>query len=114
MKINAHTWPWAASPRNSGWPWPLNLYFCLPLKIGGLPRELHIRATPPKTIKVALRYHRIGIPHSRSHALRHAFACRLVENGSSLKEVADLLRHRSLNTTLIYAKLDTPKLAAVS
>jgi site-specific recombinase XerD len=59
-------------------------------------------------------YHRIGIPHSRSHALRHAFACRLVENGSSLKEVADLLRHRSMNTTLIYAKLDTPRLAMVA
>ncbi|MHB1077737.1 tyrosine-type recombinase/integrase [Thiobacillus sp.] len=59
-------------------------------------------------------YQRIGLKHSRSHALRHAFACRLVENGSSLKEVADLLRHRSLNTTLIYAKLDTPKLSAVA
>lgn len=59
-------------------------------------------------------YQRIGLTHTRSHALRHAFACRLVENGSSLKEVADLLRHRSLNTTLIYAKLDTPKLAAVA
>ena len=55
---------------------------------------------------------RIGLTHTRSHALRHAFACRLVENGSSLKEVADLLRHRSLNTTLIYAKLDTPKLGS--
>jgi integrase len=57
---------------------------------------------------------RIGLPHSSAHALRHTVACRLVENGSSLKEVADLLRHRSLNTTLIYAKLDTPKLAAVA
>lgn len=59
-------------------------------------------------------YRRIGLKHTRSHALRHAFACRLVERGSSLKEVADLLRHRSLNSTLIYAKLDTPKLAAVT
>lgn len=59
-------------------------------------------------------YRRIGLKHARSHALRHAFACHLVERGSSLKEVADLLRHRSLNSTLIYAKLDTPKLAAVA
>ena len=58
-------------------------------------------------------YHRIGLTHSGSHALRHTLACRLVENGSSLKEVADVLRHRSLNTTLIYAKLDTPKLSTV-
>jgi site-specific recombinase XerD len=57
---------------------------------------------------------RVGLPHSSAHALRHTLACRLVGNGSSLKEVADLLRHRSLNTTLIYAKLDTPKLSAVA
>lgn len=58
-------------------------------------------------------FQRSSLPHSGSHALRHTLACRLVENGSSLKEVADLLRHRSLNTTLIYAKLDTPKLSKV-
>jgi len=56
---------------------------------------------------------RAGLIHSSAHALRHTLACRLVENGSSLKEVADVLRHRSLNTTLIYAKLDTPKLSTV-
>lgn len=65
-----------------------------------------------KVIKRACR--RIGLMHSSAHALRHTLACRLVENGSSLKEVADVLRHRSLNTTLIYAKLDTPKLSAVA
>lgn len=57
---------------------------------------------------------RIGLSHASAHALRHTVASRLVANGSSLKEVADVLRHRSLNTTLIYAKLDTPKLAAVA
>ena len=58
--------------------------------------------------------HRIGLPDASSHDLRHTVACRLVERGCSLKEVADVLRHRSLNSTLIYAKLDTPKLAAVA
>ena len=57
---------------------------------------------------------RAGMPNASAHALRHTVASRLVANGSSLKEVADLLRHRSLETTLIYAKLDTPKLAAVA
>jgi site-specific recombinase XerD len=57
---------------------------------------------------------RIGLTHSSAHTLRHTLACRLVENGSPLKEVADVLRHRSLNTTLIYAKLDTPKLSVVA
>lgn len=57
---------------------------------------------------------RAGLSQYSAHALRHTLACRLVENGSTLKEVADLLRHRSLNSTLIYAKLDTPKLVAVA
>jgi site-specific recombinase XerD len=46
--------------------------------------------------------------------LRHTLACRLVESGSSLKEVADVLRHQSLETTQIYAKLDTPNLTGVA
>ena len=59
-------------------------------------------------------YHRIGLTHGRTHALRHTLACNLVNQGSSLKEVADVLRHRSLNTSLIYAKLDNSKQAAVA
>ncbi len=65
-----------------------------------------------KQIKRACR--RIGLPHFSAHALRHTVACCLVVNGSSIKEVADLLRHRSLSSTLIYAKLDTSKLAIVA
>lgn len=59
-------------------------------------------------------YHRIGLMHSRTHALRHTLARRMLEHGSSLKEVADVLRHRSLNTSLIYAKLDSRRLLAVA
>jgi integrase/recombinase XerC len=55
-----------------------------------------------------------GIADSRAHSLRHTLACRLVNSGGSIKEVADLLRHRSLNTTLIYAKLDQTRLAEVA
>lgn len=49
-------------------------------------------------------YRRIGLPHGRTHALRHTLAGQLLDGGSSLKEVADVLRHRSLNTSLIYEK----------
>ncbi|MBC7939955.1 MAG: tyrosine-type recombinase/integrase [Chitinophagaceae bacterium] len=59
-------------------------------------------------------FRRVGIPHGRSHALRHTLACRLVNQGGSIKEVADVLRHRSLNTSLIYAKLDHGALADVA
>ena len=63
-----------------------------------------------KTIRQA--YARAGLPYTRAHLLRHTMASRLLEGGSSLKEVADILRHRSLNTTLIYTKLDSKNLAA--
>jgi len=59
-------------------------------------------------------FRRVGIPHGRSHALRHTLACRIVNQGGSIKEVADVLRHRSLNTSLIYAKLDHGGLAGVA
>jgi integrase len=65
-----------------------------------------------KVVRHACR--RAGLPDSGAHVLRHTLACRLVEQGSSLKEVADVLRHRSLETTRIYAKLDTPNLAGVA
>lgn len=63
-------------------------------------------------VRRALR--RAGIPHERTHALRHTLACRLVRGGSPIKEVADVLRHRSLNTSRIYAKLDVGALVEVA
>lgn len=65
-----------------------------------------------KTIRQA--YRRAGLPYTRSHLLRHTIARRLLAGGSSIKEVADVLRHRSLNTTQIYAKLDSRSLGAVA
>lgn len=59
-------------------------------------------------------YRRCGLPHTRIHILRHTLAGRLLDTGGSLKEVADVLRHRELNTTLIYAKIDVGRLAAVA
>ena len=59
-------------------------------------------------------FRRAGIPHGRGHALRHTVACRIVNQGGSIKEVADVLRHRSLNTSMIYAKLDHGALSEVA
>ncbi len=59
-------------------------------------------------------FRRIGLNHGRTHALRHTLARRLLEHGSSLKEVADILRHRSPDTSRIYAKLDTRALSTVA
>ena len=49
-----------------------------------------------------------------THALRHTAATRMLRAGASLKDLADVLRHRSLDTTAIYAKVDLPQLAAVA
>jgi integrase/recombinase XerC len=59
-------------------------------------------------------FRRVGIPHGRGHALRHTVACRIINQGGSIKEVADVLRHRSLNTSMIYAKVDHGALSDVA
>lgn len=77
------------------------------------PREQPIG---PKAVRHAIRqaYARAGLEYTGSHLLRHTMASRLLASGSSLKEVADVLRHRSLNTTTIYAKLDSRNLIKVA
>lgn len=46
------------------------------------------------------------------HRLRHSAATRMLHGGATLKEIADILRHRSLDTTAIYAKVDVPRRVA--
>ena len=52
--------------------------------------------------------------YTGTHVLRHSAAMRMRCCGASLKEIADVLRHRSLDTTRIYTKVDLPGLAAVA
>jgi integrase/recombinase XerD len=56
----------------------------------------------------------ITILHHGPHALRHACATRLINRGLSLKEIADQLGHRNLETTRIYTKVDLPRLREVA
>lgn len=60
--------------------------------------------------------HRAGVqaPLAGAYVFRHTLASRLVQRGTPLKEVADLLGHRCLDTTMIYAKLDVPALSEVA
>ena len=62
----------------------------------------------------ALRRAKVDAPLRRAYVFRHTVASRLMQRGASLKEVADFLGHRSLDTTTIYAKLDVPSLRRVA
>jgi len=62
----------------------------------------------------ALRRAEVEAPLAGAYVFRHTVACRLVRRGSSLKEVADFLGHRCLDTAAIYAKLDLPALRDVA
>lgn len=49
-----------------------------------------------------------------THVLRHTAATRLLQHGAKMKEIADVLGHRSIETTTIYAKVDIPQLKAMA
>ena len=59
-------------------------------------------------------YRRCGWTRTGVHILRHSVASRLLRTGAPMKDIADVLRHRSLDTSAIYAKVDLTKLAAVA
>ena len=52
--------------------------------------------------------------HTGPHALRHACATRLLQEGASFKEIGDVLGHRRLESVGIYAKVDLNALRAVA
>jgi site-specific recombinase XerD len=49
-----------------------------------------------------------------THVLRHTAATRMLHRGAKIKEIADVLGHRSIETTAIYAKVDLPKLTVIA
>lgn len=57
---------------------------------------------------------RAGIARVGPHRLRHTTATELLRSGSSLPEIAQVLRHRSVDTTAIYAKVDRAGLMMVA
>jgi site-specific recombinase XerD len=56
----------------------------------------------------------LQVPSRGSHVLRHTAATLMVQHGASIKEVADVLRHRTIDTTVIYTKVDLPTLSSVA
>jgi integrase/recombinase XerD len=59
-------------------------------------------------------FQRAGIRDRGPHSLRHTLATEMVGKGASFKAVSDVLGHKSITTTLIYAKLDLEALKQVA
>ena len=87
-------------------------------------REIFLTSLTPRrplgnctaTTFVNVYLHKLGLdgPGRGCHSFRHTAATLMVQNGASLKEVADVLGHRSLSATGIYVKLDEPSLQDVA
>lgn len=57
---------------------------------------------------------RAGLSRIAPHRLRHTAATQMLRRGASLSDIAQVLRHRSLDTTAIYAKVDRATLRAIA
>jgi integrase len=62
--------------------------------------------------KTALRA--AGIASGGAHRLRHTAATQMLRGGASLTEIAQVLRHRHVDTTAIYAKVDRDSLRTIA
>jgi len=49
-----------------------------------------------------------------AHVLRHSVATSMLRQGASLQDIATILRHRSIETTQIYAKVDVAMLRQIA
>jgi integrase/recombinase XerD len=66
-----------------------------------------------RIIRAYMAKARVKMSGSGSNTLRHSWAIRALAQGSPMKAIADVLGHRCLNTTFIYAKADLKALRQV-
>jgi len=57
---------------------------------------------------------RAGLPVVGAHRLRHALATEMLRKGASIVDISQVLRHRDLGTTAVYAKVDLARLREVA
>jgi site-specific recombinase XerD len=71
--------------------------------------------TSPAVVRIATAALReAGIDRGGAHRLRHTAATQMLRRGASMTEIAQVLRHRDLNTTAIYAKVDRGSLRTIA
>jgi integrase/recombinase XerD len=74
------------------------------LTVCGDPVPLSNGGSLYTSMKTCFRH--AGITTKSAHAIRHAFATRLMEHDTPIKTIADLLGHKSIRNTFIYTKVD--------
>jgi integrase len=74
------------------------------------------RPIPTSVVRhlVAGACRRAGLPRIAAHRLRHTLATELLFEGASLSEIGQVLRHRSVDSTAVYAKVDLARLRLVA
>lgn len=65
-------------------------------------------------VRAALERAGVNAPHRGSHQFRHALAENMLQGGASLEEIGEVLRHRSPQTTSIYARVDIGALRSLA
>jgi site-specific recombinase XerD len=66
-----------------------------------------------RLVGTAIRRAGVRAPSHGAHVLRHSAASSMLREGASLEEIGSVLRHASIETTLIYAKVDCELLRMV-
>lgn len=78
-------------------------------------RPIKYAAPVSRIVRKRLRFSGIELGRvGGAHLLRHSLATELVEQRRPINEIADLLGHRSINTTALYVKVATSQLADVA
>ncbi len=72
------------------------------------PFEPMASGTVASTVRRACR--RAGVPEVGAHRLRHTAACDMVAAQVPLPQIAQVLRHQSLQSTAVYARVDLDRL----
>jgi integrase/recombinase XerD len=109
-------------------PWPADVgeavvaYLRRGRPTTALDRTVFVRVTAPhralssgavsEIVAAAARRAGLGLMHA--HRLRHTAATQLLRAGAPLPEIGQLLRHRRLLTTAIYAKVDRTALRTIA
>jgi site-specific recombinase XerD len=65
-------------------------------------------------VRRALERAGIASPRKGAHLLRHSLATEMLRKGAPLAEIGEVLRHRLVDTTAIYAKVDLVALRALA